>query len=108
MPFSAELTQQHGFMHAGIVGTLADSACGYAAYTLMPADAAVLSVEYKLNLLAPAAGEAFVARGRVTKSGRTLSFVTADVFAIRGGEERLIATMQGTMMTVLDRPGLSG
>ena len=108
MPFSAGLTQQHGFMHAGIVGTLADSACGYAAYTLMPADAAVLSVEYKLNLLAPAAGEAFVARGRVKKSGRTLSFVEADVFAIRQGEERLIATLQGTMMTVLDRPGLSG
>jgi uncharacterized protein (TIGR00369 family) len=108
MPFRAELTQQHGFMHAGIIGTLADSACGYAAFTLMPADAAVLSVEYKLNLLAPAAGDAFVARGRVRKAGRTLSFVNADVFALRGGEERLVATMQGTMMTVLDRPGFSG
>jgi uncharacterized protein (TIGR00369 family) len=108
MPFRAELTQQHGFVHAGIIGTLADSACGYAAFTLMPADAAVLSVEYKLNLLAPAAGEAFVARGRVRKAGRTLSFVGADVFALRDGEERLVATMQGTMMTVLDRPGLSG
>ena len=108
MPYRAELTQQHGFVHAGIIGTLADSACGYAAYTLMPADAAVLSVEYKLNLLAPAAGDAFVARGRVKKAGRTLSVATADVFALRGGEERLVATMQGTLMTVLDRPGLSG
>jgi uncharacterized protein (TIGR00369 family) len=108
MPYRAELTQQHGFMHAGIVGTLADSACGYAAYTLMPADAAILSVEYKLNLMSPAAGESFIARARVKKSGRTLSVVTADVFALREGQEHLIATMQGTMMTILDRPGLSG
>lgn len=109
MPYRAELTQQHGFVHAGIIGTLADSACGYAAFTLMPADAAVLSVEFKLNLVAPAAGDAFVARARVKKAGRTLSVVTADVFALREGEEeRLVATMQGTMMTVLDRPGLSG
>lgn len=108
MPYRAELTQQHGFVHAGIVATLADSACGYAAFTLMPADAAILSVEFKLNLLAPAAGDAFVARARVKKAGRTLSVVTADVFALRDGEdERLVATMQGTMMTVLDR-GLSG
>lgn len=109
MPYRAELTQQHGFVHAGIIGTLADSACGYAAFTLMPANAAVLSVEFKLNLVAPAAGDAFVARARVKKAGRTLSVVTADVFALREGEEeRLVATMQGTMMTVLDRPGLSG
>ena len=109
MPYRAELTQQHGFVHAGIVATLADSACGYAAFTLMPADAAILSVEFKLNLLAPAAGDAFVARARVKKAGRTLSVVTADVFALRESEEeRLVATMQGTMMTVLDRPGLSG
>ena len=109
MPYRAELTQQHGFVHAGIIGTLADSACGYAAYTLMPPEAAILSVEFKLNLLAPAAGEAFVARARVKKAGRTLSVVTADVFALRdGGEERLVAAMQGTMMAVLDRPGLSG
>jgi uncharacterized protein (TIGR00369 family) len=108
MPYRAELTQQHGFMHAGIIGTLADSACGYAAFTLMPADAAILSVEFKLNLLAPAEGDAFVARARVKKSGRTLTVVTADVYALRDGGERLIAAMQGTMMTVLDRPGLTG
>jgi len=75
----------------------------------MPPEAAILSVEFKLNLLAPAAGDAFVARARVKKAGRTLSVVTADVFALRdGGGERLVAAMQGTMMTVLDRPGLSG
>jgi uncharacterized protein (TIGR00369 family) len=108
LPFRADLTQQHGFLHAGILGAIADSAAGYAAYTLMPAEAAVLSVEYKLNLMAPAAGEAFVARGRVKKAGRTLTVCTADVFALRGGEERLVATMQATMMTVVDRPGLSG
>jgi uncharacterized protein (TIGR00369 family) len=107
LPFRADLTQQHGFLHAGIVGAIADSAAGYAAYTLMPADAAVLSVEYKLNLMAPAAGDAFVARGRVKKSGRTLTVCTADVFALRDGGERLVATMLTTMMTVTDR-GLSG
>lgn len=107
LPFREDLTQQHGFMHAGIIGAVADSACGYAAYTLMPADAAVLSVEYKLNLMAPAAGEAFVARGRVKRAGRTLTVCTADVFALKAGEERLVATMVGTMMTVTDR-GLSG
>lgn len=108
LPFRADLTQQHGFLHAGIVATIADSAAGYAAYTLMPAEAAVLSVEYKLNLMAPAAGEAFVARGRVKKAGRTLTICTADVFALRDGEERLVATMLATMMTVQDRPGVSG
>jgi len=108
LPFREDLAQQHGFLHAGVVGTIADSAAGYAAYTLMPAEAAVLSVEYKLNLMAPAAGEWFVARGRVKKAGRTITVCTADVFALRGGEERLVATMQGTMMTIVDRPGLSG
>jgi len=107
LPFRDDLTQQHGFIHAGMIGAIADSAAGYAAYTLMPADAAVLSVEYKLNLMAPAAGEAFVARGRVKKAGRTLTICTADVFALRDGEERLVATMLATMMTVMDR-GLSG
>lgn len=103
MPYREDLTQQHGFVHAGIIGALADSACGYAAYTLMPPEAGVVSVEFKLNLMAPAAGEAFVARARVKKAGRTITVCTADVFAIRGGEERLVAAMQGTMMTLLDR-----
>ena len=107
MPYRADLTQQHGFLHAGIIATLADSACGYAAFTRMPPEAGVVSVEFKLNLMAPAAGDAFVARARVRKAGRTLVVVAADVFAEKAGEERLIACMQGTMMTLLDR-GLAG
>ncbi|HEX2204427.1 MAG TPA: PaaI family thioesterase [Longimicrobium sp.] len=109
LPYRADLSQQHGFLHAGIVATIADSACGYAAYTLMAAGAAVMSVEFKINLMAPAAGDAFVARGRVKKAGRTLTVCNADVFALRdGGDERLVATMQGTMIALVDRPGLAG
>lgn len=107
LPFRAELSQQHGFFHAGAMTTIVDTACGYAALTLMPPGAAVLSVEFKVNLLAPGKGEAVVARARVVKAGRTLSVVTGDVFAQSRGEERLVATMTATMMTLLDR-GLSG
>jgi uncharacterized protein (TIGR00369 family) len=108
MPAKPELTQQHGFVHAGILATLADSACGYAAFTLMPPDAGVVSVEFKVNLVAPAKGDEIVAKAAVKKAGRTLTLVTADVVAVTGGEERLVAVMQGTMMTLLDRPGMSG
>lgn len=108
MPFRADLTQQHGFLHAGIVATIADSACGYAAYSLMPADAAVLSIEYKINLLAPAAGDAFVARARVVRAGRTVTACAADVFAVAAGAEKPVATMLATMMTIMNRPGLRG
>jgi uncharacterized protein (TIGR00369 family) len=107
LPFRADLTQQHGFLHAGAMTTVVDTACGYAALTLMPPDAAVLSAEFKVNLLAPGKGEAIVARARVLKSGRTLSVVRGDVFAVERGEERLVATMLATMMAVRDR-GLSG
>jgi uncharacterized protein (TIGR00369 family) len=105
LPFDPALTQQHGFLHAGVVAAVADSACGYAALTLMDEESAVLSVEVKLNLLAPAAGERFAARGRVVRSGRTLTVCRADVFAPDAGEERHVATMLGTMMAVR-RPGL--
>jgi uncharacterized protein (TIGR00369 family) len=99
LPFRADLTQQNGYLHAGVVTTIADSACGYAAYSLMPAGSSVLSVEFKVNLLHPARGESFVARAEVIKAGRTLSVVRADVFAIDANSERqLVATMQGTMM----------
>lgn len=108
LPFRADLTQQHGFVHAGIISTIADSACGYAAFTLMPPGAAVLTVEFKINLLAPAKGERFIARARVVRAGRTLSTCTADVVAVENGEERVIATMLATLMAVLDRPALSG
>lgn len=98
LPYRADLTQQDGYVHAGIVTTIADSACGYAAYTLMPPESEVLAVEFKVNLLRPAKGEKFVARAEVIKPGRTLTVVRADVFATGGDEQQLVATMQGTMM----------
>ncbi len=98
LPYRADLTQQHGFLHAGVVTTIADSACGYAAYSLMPAGSEVLSVEFKVNLLRPAQGESFVARAEVIKAGRTLTVVRADVFGIAGGKRELVGTMQGTMI----------
>jgi uncharacterized protein (TIGR00369 family) len=106
LPFRAELTQQHGYLHAGVVTTIADSACGYAALTTMAAEAAVLTVEYKVNLLAPARGAEFLARGFVRKPGRTLTVCQADVVADPGPGEKLVATMLATLMAVEDR-GLS-
>lgn len=103
LPFRDDLTQQHGFLHAGVVAAIIDSACGYAALTLMPPDAAVLTSEYKVNLLSPAAGDAIIARGRVLKAGRTLIVTRGDAFALKGGEEKLVATMLATMMTVRER-----
>jgi uncharacterized protein (TIGR00369 family) len=103
------LTQQHGFLHAGVVATALDSACGYAAFTLMPAEAAVLTIEFKVNLLAPARGPLFRFEGRVTKAGRTISVVDGRAWqrAAPDGEETLIATMTATVMTVLGR-GIAG
>ena len=101
----ADLTQQHGFLHAGVIASIADSACGYAAFTLMPEDHAVLSVEFKQNLLAPAKGERFRATARVVKAGRTLTVCTADVVAVTGAEETLVAVLQGTMIGLPNRPG---
>jgi uncharacterized protein (TIGR00369 family) len=95
LPFRDDLTQQLGYLHAGVITTIADSACGYAAYSLMPAGSEVLSVEFKVNLLRPAKGESFRARAEVIKPGRTLSVVRADVFS---DSDELIATMQGTMI----------
>ena len=106
LPFAEALTQQHGFLHAGAIAAVADSACGYAALSLMPADAAVLSIEFKVNLLAPAAGERFRATGRVVRAGRTITVCTAEVAALRGTESRVVALMQGTMMAVRDREGV--
>jgi uncharacterized protein (TIGR00369 family) len=96
--FRADLTQQNGYLHAGIVTTIADSACGYAAYTLMPLGSEVLSVEFKVNLLRPAKGAAFLAVAEVLKPGRTLTVVRADVLANPQSERVLVATMLGTMM----------
>ncbi|PYS86341.1 MAG: thioesterase [Acidobacteria bacterium] len=96
----SDLTQQNGYVHAGIVTTILDSACGYAAHTLMPANSGVLSVEFKVNLLAPAQGERISARAEVKRSGRTLTVCTADAFAINGEDETLCATMLATMFCV--------
>ena len=98
LPYRADLAQQHGYLHAGIVTTIADSACGYAAYSLMPPNSEVLSVEFKVNLLRPAKGETFSAVAEVVKSGRTLTVVRADVFGIEQDRRELIATMLGTMI----------
>ena len=98
LPFCEKLTQQHGYLHAGVVASIVDSACGYAALSLMPDGAEVLSVEYKINLLLPAEGERIIARGRVIKPGSSLSVCAGDVFAVTDGEEKLIATMLATMI----------
>jgi uncharacterized protein (TIGR00369 family) len=107
MPYAAPFTQQHGFIHAGIISTALDTACGYAAFSLMPADAAVLTVEFKINLLAPARGEEFRFRARVLKPGRTLTVCEGHAFAVQAGHEKLIASMTGTLMAVHDRAGIA-
>ncbi len=99
--FHERLTQQNGFVHAGAITSIMDSACGYAAMSVAGADTDVLSVEFKVNLLAPAVGESFVARAQVKRAGKTLSVCAADAFAIRNGEEKLIATMLATMINVV-------
>jgi uncharacterized protein (TIGR00369 family) len=101
LPYRKDLTQQNGYLHAGIITTIADSACGYAAFSLMPKGAEVLSVEFKVNLLSPAIGEKFVAKARVLRAGKTLTIVQADVFAYQNGREKQVATMLGTMMCLL-------
>jgi len=106
LPVRSDLTQQHGFLHAGALASVADSACGYAALSLMPAGAAVLSVEFKINLLAPAAGDRVLAKGRVLRAGKTVTVSWGEVLAVKDNAERLVATMVGTMMTVEGR-GLS-
>lgn len=97
LPYRKDLTQQDGFLHAGIVTTIADSAAGYAAFSLMPEGARVLSVEFKVNLLRPASGDSFLARAEVIKPGKTLIVVRADVFGLTGDEQTLVASMLGTM-----------
>jgi len=106
--FDERLSQQHGYIHAGALTAVLDSACGYAALTLMPEDVAVLTVEFKVNLLAPAAGESFVACGRVVRAGRTLTVCSGDAFAIAGTERRHVVTMTATMMTLGSRDGQAG
>ena len=105
LPFRDDLTQQHGFFHAGIIGTIADSAGGYAAYTLMPAGTSVMSVEFKINLLAPAAGERLTANGQVVRAGRTLTVCDLEVEAIQDGARTLCARGMQTLICLERRPG---
>ncbi|CAN1510696.1 PaaI HGG motif-containing thioesterase, possibly involved in aromatic compounds catabolism [Rhabdaerophilaceae bacterium] len=100
MPFSPHLSQQHGFAHAGAITSIVDSACGYAALTLMPENAAVLTSEFKINLLAPAIGERFEAEGRVLRAGRRVHVAMGDVFAISGQSRKHIAVMLATLMVI--------
>ncbi|HEX7954583.1 MAG TPA: PaaI family thioesterase [Burkholderiales bacterium] len=106
LPYKPELAQQHGYFHGGIIGTIADSAGGYAGFTLMPEGSSVLTVEYKMNLLAPDDGDLLVVRGRVVKSGRTLVVTQVEVFVIKGGHENLCATLLQTLITMHGRPDL--
>jgi uncharacterized protein (TIGR00369 family) len=108
VPYRPELTQQHEYFHAGVSGAIADSACGYAAYTLMPADSSVLTVEYKMNLLAPAAGEELIARARVVRSGKTLTVCAADVYARKKDAEVHCATLTATMICLRAKDGRKG
>jgi uncharacterized domain 1 len=104
LPFRPDLTQQHGFLHAGVITAVVDSACGYAALSLMEPGAAVMSVEFKMQLLAPARGSRFLALGRVVRAGRTLTVVAGE---LRGEGGEAVALLNGTMMAVRDRPGIA-
>jgi uncharacterized protein (TIGR00369 family) len=106
LPWAAGLSQQHGFLHAGMVATALDSACGYAGFTLMPADAGVLTIEFKINLLAPAKGQHFRMVGQVVKPGRTITVTEGRAYAIDGGQEKLIATLGATLMTITGRDNI--
>ncbi|WP_370873316.1 PaaI family thioesterase [Hydrogenophaga sp.] len=108
LPWAEPLTQQHGFLHAGMVATALDSACGYAGFSLMAADAAVLTIEFKINLLAPAQGQSFRMVGTVIKPGRTVTVCEGHAWAIDGGQEKLVATMGCTLMAVVGRDNIQG
>ena len=108
MPYRADLTQQHGFIHGGIITAIVDSACGYAAFSLSAPETAVLTVEYKVNFVAPAKGDRLLARGEVVRPGATVTVCKGDVMAYDGGEEKLVASMLTTMMLIPNRPDLVG
>jgi uncharacterized protein (TIGR00369 family) len=108
VPFRSDLTQQHGFLHAGVVTSALDSACGYAAFSLMPQGAGVLTLEFKTNFLAPARGAELIARGRVVRAGRTITVCQAEASMLSDGTENSVATMLATIMTIRGRPDIVG
>lgn len=104
---SAAISQQHGFVHAGAVSAVADTAAGYAGLSLMPAGHGVLTAEFKINLIAPAVGDRIVAQGKVVKAGRTLTIAQAEVFAESSGQRKLVAVLTATLMAIADRDGIT-
>ena len=108
LPYSDAVSQQHGFFHGGVIGTIADSAGGYAAFGLMDAEDGILTVEYKLNLMAPADGDLLVARGQVVRAGRTLTVARAEVGVVKNGVEVTCAAMQQTLMRIVSRAEVGG
>ncbi len=108
LPYAKHICQQHGFLHAGVVTTIVDSACGYAAFSTMPENSSVLTVEFKVNLMAPAKGDRFIAEGRVIKAGRTLTVTQGEVIAYEGDKAATIAIITATMMRLEAKPGSVG
>ena len=108
LPFSDTVSQQYGFFHGGVIGTIADTAGGYAAFTLMDADDGILTVEYKINMMAPASGELLIGRGQVLRSGRTLTVSQAEVSVVKDGKETVCAAMQQTLMRIVGRADVFG
>jgi uncharacterized protein (TIGR00369 family) len=108
VPFRPELTQQHGYLHAGVLTTALDSSCGYAALSLLPEGVGVLTVEFKVNLLAPARGDELISRGRVVRAGRTITVCQAEASMVANDAETAVATMLATIMTIRDRPNVVG
>jgi len=108
IPYKRELSQQHGYFHAGVIGTLADNSGGYAAFTLMPADSSILTVEYKLNLIAPGDGELLISRAQVIKPGRTLTICRPEVFVVKNGAQTLCAIALMTLMALHEKPDRPG
>jgi uncharacterized protein (TIGR00369 family) len=108
LPYAKHICQQHGFLHAGVVTTIVDSACGYAAFSMMPEGSAVLTVEFKVNLMSPAKGDRFIAEGRVVKAGRTLTVTQGEVTAFDGDKRSTVAIITATMMRLDAKPGTVG
>ena len=107
LKYQEALTQQHGFLHAGIVASVLDSACGYAAFSLMPMDRAVLTIEYKINFVSPARGDSVIAAGKVLKPGATITVCSGCAYSIKGQSRKLVASMQSSVMAVEQRPGVT-
>ena len=107
MPYRADLAQQYGYIHGGVVTAIIDSACGYAALSLSVPDTEVLTMEYKVNFVAPAKGERLLARGKVVRSGATVNVCKGEVVAYEGGEEKLVAVMLSTLMLMPNRPDMA-